>query len=349
MKSRLIFPEPIARYAYVDKIQFWAIDPLNQYTLDLLEAECGKGGLHVSDERARFDYRYCQRVQLNQPTENALPLLAQRSDVHINGVEIALDLIFKNWFEMERAIDFLHRHLVRRWHGSRQEIRVYRDRQHAADDDTGQCRYDAGRSAPNRIVVYPENFTRVTGELHCLHIEWRAKGVRATRAAGISTPEDLLKFSHREFWQERLRLRDVDRRKLGLMIRNQSTGRRHRTPKTIQKGKFQYPIEARTGEGYARMHETIQELIHHMKSICRIDRALIPISNQMLLPPQHTHLLYMQTTRQLDPVLASKSYLAPIEELSSTDMGTNLLLDLAKLPNDTGIPLLALDRFPTKL
>lgn len=57
MKSRLIFPEPIARYAYIDKIQFWAIDPLNQYTLDLLEAECGKGGLHVSDERARFDYR----------------------------------------------------------------------------------------------------------------------------------------------------------------------------------------------------------------------------------------------------------------------------------------------------
>ncbi len=321
MKSRLIFPEPIARYAYVDKIQFWAIDPLNQYTLDLLEAECGKGGLHVSDERARFDYRYCQRVQLNQPTENALPLLAQRSDVHINGVEIALDLIFKNWFEMERAIDFLHRHLVRRWHGSRQEIRVYRDRQHAADDDTGQCRYDAGRSAPNRIVVYPENFTRVTGELHCLHIEWRAKGVRATRAVGIKSPRDLLVFDHRGFSQQRLRLYDVDRRKLGLMIRNQSTGRRHRTPKTIQTGKFQYPIEARTGEGYARMHETIQELIHHMKSICRIHRALIPISNEMLLPPQHTHLLYMQTTRQLDPVLASKSYLAPIEELSTIDMG----------------------------
>ena len=322
MKFRLIFPQPIARYGYFDKIQFWLIDPLNQHTLDLLEAECGRGGLHVSDERARFDHRFRQRVQLRQPTENALRLLAQRNDVLINGVEIALDLIFKNWFERERAIDFLHQHLVRRWHGSRQEIRVYRDRQQAADDDTGQCRYDAGRSAPNRIVVYPESFTRVTGELHCLHIEWRAKGVRATRAVGIKSPRDLLVFDYRRFSQQRLRLSDVDRRKLGLMIRNRSTGRRHRTPKTIQKGKFQYPIEAKTGEAYARMHETVQELIHHMKSICRTHRALIPISNEMLLPPQHTDLLYMQTTCQLDPVLASKSEsdLLPIEELSTTNM-----------------------------
>jgi hypothetical protein len=180
MRPKSRFREPIDRYAYIDKIQFWVIDPLDQHTLDLLKAECGKGGLSVSNKRARFDYRFRQRVQLRQPTEKAFRLLSKRNDVLVNGVEIALDLIFKNWCDRDTAIEFFHEHLVRRWHGSRQEIRVYRHGQlNRAGIDSGQCRYDAGRSAPNMIVVYPEPFSRVTGELHCVHIEWRAKGVRA--------------------------------------------------------------------------------------------------------------------------------------------------------------------------
>ena len=318
---KFLLREPIARYAYIDKIQFWVIDPLDQHTLELLKPECGRGGLFVINKRAQFDHRFRQRIQLRQPTENALRLLAQRDDVLINGAEIALDLIFKNWFERKRAIDFLHQHLVRPWHRKHQTIHVDRGRQQAGDDGLIQWRYDARRSAPNKTVIYKEEETRVTGELDCLHIEGRTKGVRATRAAGINTPGDLLVFNHRAFWQKRPRLYDVDRRKLGLMIRNRSTGRRRRTHKTIQRGKFQYPIEAKTGEAFARMHETVQELIHHMKSICRIHRALIPISNEMLLPPQHTYLYFTQTTCQLDPVLASKSDPLPIEGLSTTDMG----------------------------
>jgi hypothetical protein len=245
-------------------------------------------------------------------------------------MEIGLDLIFKNRAEKEETFDFMHQHLVRRWHGSRQEIRVYRDRRQVEDDDIGQCRYDTGRSAPNRIVVYPEDFTRVTGELNCLHIEWRAKGVRPTRAAGINTPADLLVFNHRAFWQKRLLFYSANRRHLGRLIRNRATGRRRRTPEiirktpaTIQKGKFQYriDIEARTGEVFARSYDTVQQLIDALKRLCRIHRALIPISNEMLLPPQHTSLLFTQTTCQLDPVLASKSDLLPIEELSTTNMG----------------------------
>ncbi len=344
MKPRLILHQPIASYGYFDSIQCWIPEPLDQHTLDLLKAECGRGGLFVINKRARFDDRFRQRVQLRQPTENALRLLAQRNDVLINGAEIALDLIFKDRAEKEETFDFMHQHLVRLWHGSRQEIRVYRDRQQVEDDDIGQCRYDAGRSAPNRIVVYPENFTRVTGELNCLHIEWRAKGVRATRAACINTPGDLLVFNHRAFWQKRLLFYSVNRWQLGRLIRNRSTSRRRRTPEiicetpaTIQKGKFQYriDIEARTGEVFARSYDTVQQLIDALKRLCRIHRALIPISNKMLLPPQQTYLLYTQTTCQLDPVLASKSYLLPTWR-------TNLLLDLARLTNATGITLLAL-------
>jgi hypothetical protein len=304
---KFLLPEPIARYPYIDQIQFWLIDPLDQHTVDLLKGECGKGGLHVSNKRAQFNSRFRQRVQLRQPTENAFRLLAQRSDVLINGVEITLDLIFRNPAEKEAAADCLHQHLIRRWHGSRQEIRVQSDA-----NGVIQYRFDARRSAPNKIALYPEDFTRVTGELYCLHLEWRAKGSRATRALGINSPVDLLRFDHRAFWQNRLRLYDVDRQKLGLMVRNWSTGRRHRTNKTIRRGKFQYPIEAKTGEAYAQLHETVQELIHHVKPFCRIHRALIPISNEMLLPYQPTFLLSMQTTCQLDRCLS-------LEELSTTD------------------------------
>jgi hypothetical protein len=276
---KFLLPEPIARYGYIDQIQFWLIDPLKQHTLDLLKAECGKGGLHVSNKRAQFNRRFRQRVQLRQPTEKALRLLAQRNDVLINAVEISLDLVFKYWSEKSRALAFLHQHLIRRWHGSRQPIHVTK-----ADGDI-QYRFDARRSAPNKIALYPEDFTRVTGELHGLHIEWRAKGVRATRAAGISSHRDLLVFDYRGFWQKRLLFYDIDRRMLGLMIRNRSTGRRHRThEKTIKRGRFGYDTNGSTGEHYAQKYETVQELIHRIKPFCRIHRALTPISNEMLLP-----------------------------------------------------------------
>jgi hypothetical protein len=136
---RFLLREPIARYGYIDQIQFWLIDPLDQHTLDLLKSECGKGGLHVSNKRAQFNIRFRQRVQLRQPTENALRLLAQRNDVLINGVEIALDLIFKNWFETERALAFLHQHLIRRWHGSRQQIHLQSEADGVIQYRGGEC------------------------------------------------------------------------------------------------------------------------------------------------------------------------------------------------------------------
>jgi hypothetical protein len=65
----------------------------------------------------------------------------------------------------------------------------------------------------------------VTGELWCLHLEWRLRSLKAVRAAGIESGEDLIGFNHREFWQKRLLLFDVDRQRLGRLIRNSYTGK----------------------------------------------------------------------------------------------------------------------------
>jgi hypothetical protein len=74
----------------------------------------------------------------------------------------------------------------------------------------GDTRYDADRAAQNGIVFYKEDHSRITGEEYCLHLEWRLNRLRAVRAAGIETGQDLLKFDHRAFWQKRLRLYEVD-------------------------------------------------------------------------------------------------------------------------------------------
>jgi hypothetical protein len=61
-------------------------------------------------------------------------------------------------------------------------------------------------------------FSRVTREINCLHLEWRLKGLKAVRAAGINSGRDLLVSDHVGFWQKRLRLYDVDRRLLGQLM-----------------------------------------------------------------------------------------------------------------------------------
>ena len=138
--------------------------------------------------------------------------MSKRSDALINILEIALDLTFDNPADADDARDYFGRHLVRRWHGKHQNV-------FSIEDTT---RYDASRAAPNQIVLYSEDHSRITGELNCLQLEWRANGARAVRSAGILTPQDLLDFPFKEFWSRRLLLVDVEEERLGRYLRNVS-------------------------------------------------------------------------------------------------------------------------------
>ena len=278
---RIVPIKPSAIHPYFDKIQFWLLKPVDRATIARLRKQCGRGGLYVENRRARFDARYRQRVELRQPSDQALRWLARHDDALINRAEVTIDLVFKSWAERDDAFDFLHHHLVRRWHGKRQQIRVYK----AEDKRTsGGTRYDAGRWAANRIVFYREEHSRITGEIACLHLEWCLNGLKAVRSAGIESGQDLLEFSHRRFWEKRLLLYKIDRRRLGRLIRNRVTGKRSRVSEIKQTGGFKISIDGRTGEVHARGYDTIQELIDRFKASNRIHRALLPISNEMLLP-----------------------------------------------------------------
>jgi hypothetical protein len=285
---RLAAPiKPAAIYAYFDKIQFWVREPLDRATVDQLRSQCGRGGIYAHDRPARFDYRYRQRVELKQPTDQALHWLARRDDALINRGEITLDLVFKYRANKDEAWEFLHRHLVRRWHGKKQEIRIDRGKQKPSngdEDGTSGTRYDAGRSAPNLIACYREGHSRITGEVNCLHLEWRLNALKAVRSIGIETGADLLEFDHRQFWQKRLLLFTADKERLGRLIRNRPHGRKSRMSRIEQFGSYKINMDKRTGDVQIRSHDTIQELIDDLGSSYRIQRALVPISNEVLLP-----------------------------------------------------------------
>ena len=261
---------PTAIYPYFDKIQFWVPDPIDRSTIAQLRRHCGRGGLHVRNMPARFSARYRQRIQFFQPSDQTLEWLAGRDDALINRAEITLDFIFNNWAEVDETFEFLHRHIVRRWHGPKQKIKIVRKDAAAAagkkkarvvdEIERGETRYDAGRK-PNKIVFYRGRHCRVTGEVYCLHLEWHLNGLKPIRAAVIESGRDLLEFNHRGFWQKRLQLFDVDRRRLGRLVRNRANGKKSKVSEIKQSGRYRINLDGRTGEVLVRGHDTVQELI----------------------------------------------------------------------------------------
>ena len=291
---QLSYPTTTGVYSYFDKVQFWVHQPLNPATLAALKEQCGRGGIHADNNPARFDFRYRQRIELKQPSEDALRWLAGHDDALINRLEIAIDYVFENQTRKDVAFEFLHRHIVRRWHGRNQAIKLVsgkreNKRQPRVVDEIqdGETRYDAYR-APNKIVIYRNKHSRITGELHCLHLEWHLNLLKTVRGVGILSGQDLVEYDHRAFWEKRLLLRGVDPERLGRLIRNRRSGTKSRDPKIKMVGRHRYNIDRMTGTVAVRLCSTVQQLIDRVGKECRIERALIPISNEELLPDQRS-------------------------------------------------------------
>jgi hypothetical protein len=285
-RRSVVFQKPSGVSASFDKVVFWLPRTSDRATTTLLKELCGS--IFVEARPARFNSHYRQRVQLTQPSAAALRWLAEQSDALINSIELALDLSFPTLADRDDAGDFLHRHLVRPWHGSKQKVRMFvAGTQGGLFDATERLtntRYDAGRWSANQIVLYKQDHSRVTGELNCLHLEWRLNRLKAVRAAGLASGSDLLTFSHRDFWQEKLKLHNVDPRLLGRLIRNADNRTRRRAFEIKRLGQYRVNLDGRTGEVFVRSFYTVQELIDHLKGRYRIYRAMVPFSNDTFLP-----------------------------------------------------------------
>lgn len=253
---------PLSVWAYFDRVQVWLQQPADSTTIAELKMSCGY--VHQDNRPAPFDPAYRQRLDFKRPSDTALLWLAGQDGAVINETEPALDYVFATWRERDQQYDFWNWSLVRRWHGRRQHVYVH--------PGASETRYDALRSAPNSTKLYKEKFSRITGELYCLHVEWRAHGVRGVRSIGIHSPADLLNFDHRQFWQKRLRFYDVEPERLGRHLRMRASGQRGRGRP--------YDDDQLRGEITLRCVDSIQELIDDYRIP---QRVLIHISNEPYL------------------------------------------------------------------
>jgi len=270
---------PRAVEPYFDLIQVWRREPLDEATCAWLSGQCRH--LHLENRAARFDSRLRQRVEMKGLSEAGLTWLVAQEDAFLNRLEIAMDLHFDDEDALDSTFQFFHCHLVRRHLRVTQEVRCYRrDGQTLCREyqpGLAQTRYDASRSAPNRIVNYKQEFSGITGEVTpLLHLEWRANGVRALRRLGTESVVDLDKFDHSRFWAPRLHLVDISSERLALIIRNRNHGTKSRVATSFDK---------RTGSVLLKYCDgSIHELLRKFGKRYPIRRALTRIPNERWLP-----------------------------------------------------------------
>ena len=126
-----------------------------------------------------------QRLILTQPTEACLRFFAERDDVQVNRVELALDIITPFASELKRAakVGFMQRrHTTRDARRPRKMTIFPNDNFRTADLGHPGLSFQA----------YDDKPSKVTGEIDCFHLEAKVNGVRALRQLGVNSLSDLL-------------------------------------------------------------------------------------------------------------------------------------------------------------
>jgi hypothetical protein len=263
--------------AFIDRATLWLINPLSKEQLKALRQRCGFRKLHVSRRKPFPHWPYEQRLQICQPKRDVLEIFLHRNDVLLNYVEIALDLTFDSEDERDEAYKFICQHIVKDHH---------RDQKVKFVGKEGATRYSAPRNSPNVLVIYRDRASKVTGEVFCVHVEWRIKGRPALKRQQFESLADLVNIEFFAFWQKRLRLHAVNRQKLGRKHNNyfRKTNRRGNWVKRW--GRLEIDFDLRSGGLLMRLHGSVQTLIDEVRFI-DVRGCLTPIPVEHLLPTQN--------------------------------------------------------------
>jgi hypothetical protein len=144
-------------------------------------------------------------------------------------------------------------------------------------------RYTGPPTAANNFVMYGGKPSRTTGELYCLHLEWRMRRHQNLERVGIVNVADLLKLDHRAFWERRLLLATFDLRKLGRMHRNYVRGIPGRSWVTSF-GTMPYDHDLRLGRLISFVTGSTQGVLDEFAPKFRVRDCLITVHVQHLLP-----------------------------------------------------------------
>ena len=217
-----------------------------------------------------------QRLQLKQPSREALQSLSTLDGAVLNSIELSLDWVFDDASSRNDAYDFVCRYHVKKYHRD-QGIRFV----------GGVTRYSGPRKSPNVLAIYRDRASKVTGEVYCVHFDWRIKGAPALRRAGIASVADLIKLNHRRFWQERLLMRDLSLRDLGRMYHVHVVGKgRRRGPWVVFSGRkeFPYQVDLRAGATIVRALNSTQAVLDLYRRQFNVNHCLKAIDVSHLLP-----------------------------------------------------------------
>ena len=231
--------------------------------------------MRVWNYPALFDRSFIQRLTIYQPTDEALHWLEShevRNDVHMTRAEVSLDWVFDKEHDKQLSFEFACRYLVKSHHRD-QGIRF-------VGEDGKVTRYTGPRSAPNVLSAYADRHCKVTGEIYCMHLEWRMQGSAALRQSGIHSFRDLNNLDPRQFWAKRLKLRDIDSRALGRMYHNQNRPVKRRRPWIISG----YDLDAAAGSVIVRALGSTQAVIDRYRQMLPVNRTLRTLETGYLLP-----------------------------------------------------------------
>jgi hypothetical protein len=262
---------PAGIYSYLDLIQVWLKIPVSIAGLAWFRNQCQH--LHVHRGYAPFGRGYRQRLQLKQPNKPAVEKLLGCEDVLVNRVEVSLDWTFSDSESLENATYFVCSYLVKKYHRREHGINFYNG-----------TRYTAPWHVPTKIVNYDSKPCRITGEIHCLHFDYRLRNSDAVRRNGIRCVAELLELDHHLFWKKRLVMRAVDLVHLGKLHRAHFEGKRRRTEWIQYFGQFPYYIDRRRGSIVMRACGSTQALLDEYRDRFEVTRCLREIDVEHLLP-----------------------------------------------------------------
>lgn len=284
--------------SFIDRMHICSKTFLPEDQLARLRSLCRPKTLRVYKGGGKFAGQkiYKQRLQLLQPTREALEFLNTIEGIDINYLELALDWIFQSCWEVEDAWSFLCIHFFKRHHG-KQSIVMLRSKSRAElkadaaegkqartfafcrDFNEAETRYTGSRKSPNQLVAYRDRLSKITRQRNCLHLEWRFRGKESLDREGLGSIADLLALNDREFWDRHLVFRELDHKKVGRHLNN-------RYRRTNRRGVWRDDWDDKVGRIVKRGSGfVVQNVIkRHREKMPIIMRYLRPISVEHLLP-----------------------------------------------------------------
>lgn len=194
----------IGTVSYIDTVQIWFPRRLKRYELDTIESLCMGKRMYPICEKMVFHHKWKCRLILQRPKDEVFDFLYEHfgSELLINRVDVALDLLTESLSDAEIVKNYIHYHQVHLWHG-KQPMYQYIN-----------TTYSAPRNSRRNYVTYASRLSKVIRK-HCCHLELRFFAVDVVRNAGFPDILSLKDINYHEFWTKNLQLRELDLEKLG--------------------------------------------------------------------------------------------------------------------------------------